>query len=102
MQANLNIGERFNGRGIIYVKRAIAQEVGILIVLVLLRNTASHAQGLEESQTSPVVRNSGRLRRAGRFTRWQLYRLLSRRLPGMTQRNVLPIASVLLRGCNGP
>jgi hypothetical protein len=25
----------------------------------------------------------------------------SRRLPGMTQRNVLPIASVLLRGYNG-
>jgi hypothetical protein len=53
MQANLNIEERFNGRGIIYVKRAIAQEVGILFVLVLLRNTASHAQGLEGSQTSP-------------------------------------------------
>jgi hypothetical protein len=37
IQANLNIGERFNGRGIIYVKRAIAQEVGILIVVVLVR-----------------------------------------------------------------
>ena len=37
MQANLNIGERFNGRGIIYVKRSIAQEVGILIVVVLVR-----------------------------------------------------------------
>ena len=35
MQANLNIGERFNGRGIIYVKLTIAQEAGILIVLVL-------------------------------------------------------------------
>ena len=37
MQANLNIEERFNGRGIIYVKRSIAQEVGILIVFVLVR-----------------------------------------------------------------
>jgi len=26
----------------------------------------------------------------------------SRRLPGMTQRDVLPIASILLRGYNGP
>jgi hypothetical protein len=26
----------------------------------------------------------------------------SRRLPGMTQRNVLPIASILSRGYNGP
>jgi hypothetical protein len=36
MQANLNIGERFDGRGIIYVKRSIAQEVGILILIVVV------------------------------------------------------------------
>ena len=34
---------------------------------------------------------------AGRFTRWQLYRLLAGGFPGMTQRNALPTASVLLR-----
>ena len=33
--------------------------------------------GPEESQTSPRRLDSGRLRRAGRFTRWQLYRLLA-------------------------
>jgi hypothetical protein len=36
IQANLNIGERFNGRGIIYVKRSIAQEVGILILILIV------------------------------------------------------------------
>jgi hypothetical protein len=37
-----------------------------------------------------------------RFVAWQLYRFVSRRLPGMNQRKVLPIASIGLRGYNGP
>jgi hypothetical protein len=73
---------------------------------------------LEGSQTSPRRQNSGRLCRAGRFTRWQLYRLAAggsqtspNRLklreatsgrPGITQRNVLPTASIPRAGHNGP
>jgi hypothetical protein len=62
----------------------------------------SHAQGLEGSQTSP---RRPKLREAtsGR----PLYKMAalpvaSGQLPGMTQRKVLPIASVLLWGYNGP
>ena len=52
--------------------------------------------GFAPSSETPgsYVGQAGRLRRAGRFTRRQLYRFSSRRLPGMSQRNVLPIASV--------
>jgi hypothetical protein len=44
--------------------------------------------------TSPCRLGAGRLRRAGRFTRWQLCGLVSRRLPG-TSRGV----AVLWAGC---
>jgi hypothetical protein len=42
MQANLSIGERVKSRGIIYAKLAIAQEIGISIVIVLVRNMEWH------------------------------------------------------------
>jgi hypothetical protein len=70
--------------------------------IVLLRNSASHAQRLEGSQTSP---RRLKLREApsGR----PLYKMAalsvsSRRLPGMTQRNVLPMASIPYGGYNRP
>jgi predicted phosphoribosyltransferase len=50
MQANLSIGELVKSRGIIYAKLAIAQEIGISIVIVLVRKMAWPAQGLEGSR----------------------------------------------------
>jgi hypothetical protein len=74
-------------------------------VLALLRNTASHAQGLEGSQTSPrrpklpILPHRLKLREA--TSGKPLYKMAalpvaSRRLPGMTQRSVCP--SRLFRG----
>ena len=62
-----------------------------------IKEPASHAQSLEGSQTSPR-----RLKLREATSGKPLYKVAalsvaSRRLLGMTQRNVLPIASILLR-----
>ncbi len=85
MQANLNIGERFNGRGIIYVKRAIAQEVGISIAIVLVRE---HGVACPGPGGEPLYKMAA-------------LSVASRRLPRTSQRNVLPIATILLWGYHG-
>jgi len=56
------------------------------IKIVLVRNPASHA---------PTPGGEPLFKMAA-------LSVASRRLPGMTQRKVLPIASILLRGYNGP
>ncbi|HXM02283.1 MAG TPA: hypothetical protein VN939_06755, partial [Chthoniobacterales bacterium] len=72
----------------------VPKTIPIVFVIVLVLERFAHGlntpriertKRLEGSQTSPHRYNSGRLRRAGRFTRWQLYRFASRRLPGTSR-----------------
>ena len=70
------------------------------VLVIVLRNTASHTQGLEGSQTSPR-RLKLREATAGRpLYKMAALSVASSRLPGTTQRKVLPIASFLLSGYN--
>ena len=55
-----------------------------------------------EERFGPSVWNCSAALEGSRFVARQLYRLVSRRLPGMTQRNVLPIASIPWGGYNQP